>query len=185
MIVKPLGRLSVDPNTFVGATISISEVALSVLFAVHPRAIIFTSVYPCHAAMTFFLVFPEFSNIDSAVSVAEHTSAMHLVSKPVSFVDATICPRVLAFAVDVVLVELSDKAGSIAPVEVTLAVFPSIGVLAFVLGAIKPGLNAPSMLFVFTPHALVLSAIEVQVLSLAISFVVLPFADIHITVGMN
>ena len=61
----------------------------------------------------------------------------------------------------------------------------SINVITFVACTIKPGLNPTSMLLIILPGALIHGTIVMYVLSVAICFVLAPFTDVDVAIGVD
>ena len=61
----------------------------------------------------------------------------------------------------------------------------SINVITFVACTIKPGLNPTSMLLIILPGALIHGTIVMYVLTVAICFVLAPFTDVDVAIGVD
>ena len=86
--------------------------------------------------MTLLLVSPKLSFVDSSITVLESAGAVHFIRKPISIVLSTIGPRVLTFAVNVIIRELPRVTGPVLPLELSVTNFLAIHVLSFVASAV-------------------------------------------------
>ena len=110
---------------------------------------------------------------------------MHFIRQPISIVLSTIGPRVLTFAVNVVVCELPRVTGPVLPLELSVTDFCAIHVLTFVASAVEPRFHAPSVLLVIQPVPLVHRPIVVLVATVAIRLIVSPLTRVNVAICMD
>ena len=96
---------------------------------------------------------------------------MHLVLEPLPIIVLPIRPVVLASAADLVTNELTLIVALVGKGQLSLPIFPSISILAFVLGSIWPHLDSKSLLLVINPVPVVVSSIRVGIGTLSVGFI--------------
>jgi hypothetical protein len=110
---------------------------------------------------------------------------MHFVDLPVAFVFSTVAPKIDSFAVDVIIVELTDKHAVVRPFKRACSVLLPVLESALVARAIRPTLYAIAVLLVLVPLTSVLGSVHVDVGSFAMRLVVKPLAFIDVTVCVD
>ena len=110
---------------------------------------------------------------------------MHLIVDPAAFVRLGVVPEVSTLPLDLVHLKISLVHRSIRKSQLAFAILLSIGVVAFVYGAVRPCFHTVAVLLVLCPLANVLGAVGVGVDAVAAGFVVEPLALINVTVRVK
>ena len=136
--------------------------AVSVLLAVLPAAVVDATIRPDHLTHTLHLVAFKLALILVAAGPSQDTGALQLVVNPMTGILSPVGPVVLALAFDIVFDELAIVSSAISPSEMTAAVH-----------------------LVIDPHADVDIAVSADQATSAIGFVVAPPAFVYATVRPN
>ena len=135
--------------------------------------------------MALFTIVGKLTLIRASIGPPEDSTSMHFIAKPFTIIIPPVRPSVLAMALDVVLSELSDVAGSIMPVEVPMAMLCAIDVGALIACLVRPRLDSLPVLLVFLPAAFVDGTVVVHVLAVTVGFVVEPLALVDVSIRMD
>ena len=151
------------------------------LLAVEPPAFILPTICPGVDSVAFFDTSRELPIVLNSIRVAVETVTSHMVVVPLAEVFFSVWPAVPAYALDDSIVPLPFVDCSICIGVLTLSVFVSHGVFAFILGTTSKGLDTVSMLVVVPPCTLVLSTVCSCINPEPISFVINPHPFINVT----
>jgi hypothetical protein len=146
---------SILPASFIALAIRPGKRSCAMLLITHITALIATTIWPC-----------------------EDSASMHLVVFPSANITASINPLVRARSFDVVLVEVSVVVGSIFPDKLALSGFHSIPHAALKHGAIRPLLDAMSMLTVLEPFTVIARTVLMNKKPLAMDHIIFPMPHI-------
>jgi hypothetical protein len=108
------------------------------LFSFEPRTFIDATITPFEPALTIAHVIAKEAIISLPVFPHDETSSMHLVGLPFTLVGLAIGPDVLSEALYLILDEIPGVYASICKIQGTMTVLLAFSVHAFVLGAIRP-----------------------------------------------
>jgi len=182
ILVKPALNFSLSPLAFLFDAFSTREVTIAMLFSIQPLTIKDASIGPCQHTMSFFPVIGELACIYSTVFPLKYSGAVHLISRPVTIETAAIAPGVLALSRNIILLEFTNIARTIMPVELTKTVLSSVDVGTFIPGFIRPCLYSMSVLLIIFPLAFIDRSVKMQVLASSIGFIITPLAYVNISI---
>jgi len=110
---------------------------------------------------------------------------MHFITLPVTFISFTIGPYVPSEPLDFIDFKITLIDAAVCKVQTTLSMLLALFVLPFVPGTVRPRLYSSPLLLVFHPISRVRRSVCMQILPVAMSFVVAPEAIIDITISMR
>ena len=184
-MVDPLSPLALLPNTQSHLSIGRCVLAVAMLLAILPVALVLAAIWPEEHPVALLFVIAVLAFVLSAVGPGEHAASVHFVVEPGADEHAAVGPVVLALTLDVVVLEVTVVCASVSPGESALAVLLAMHVDAIVFGTVGPCFNTLSVLLVVMPVTLVLSPVEMAVSSVAVGLVIEPHAVIDIAVSVN
>lgn len=106
LLIYPFDSLTIFPHAISYFSFSIVVDSDSLLFSIHPCAVILTTVWPSEYSMTLFFIIEVLSLVPPSISPGEQATAMHLIAYPVSSEFSAICPLILAITMDVIIEEV-------------------------------------------------------------------------------
>lgn len=121
----------------------------------------------------------------ATIRVGEHSLAVHLVREPGTQIFTTITPSVTAVSLDIIVFEVTEVVGAVAPGELSLPLLAPFDILTLVASSIAPCFDTLTVLLIILPLALINRTVEVQIFSFPVGFVVSPFSNIDVTIGMD
>lgn len=121
----------------------------------------------------------------ATIRVGEYSLAVHLVCEPGTQIFTTITPSVTAVSLDIIVFEVTEVVGAVAPGELSLPLLAPFDILTLVASSIAPCFDTLTVLLIILPLALINRTVEVQIFSFPVGFVVSPFSNIDVTIGMD
>ena len=155
------------------------------LLAVHPLAIINSSILPFEDALTLSLIVDEVTLILLAISPFKHAAPVHFILVPVSVVGFAVRPDVLATARNLVLEESSRVNAAVGERQCAFSILFSDLVATIIPRAVRPRFNTLSMLLIIEPIANIRSSICMTIGSAAMCLVVEPITFVYVSICMD
>lgn len=168
------------PNACLHGVILV-QLALAVLLPILPVSHLLAPVRLGELAEPVFLFIFLLTLVATSIGPGEDSVPLYPVVDPVTLEDPPVLPSLLPKSMNVVVLELSFLFTPVSPGEDTPATFESIFLVAFLLSAVIPILNAFPMLFVVAPEANAgVIVIFVLLLAETMCFVVKPLPHLFI-----
>ena len=202
--------LTVDLAVFELALKHVSSLRRELAFAIRsigfPKTYVLIAILPDHRTLSLLVAFVELAHVFIAIGILRNTSACALAINIVAFVnvavlelidtttilhvilpltDIYIARRIFkgALALTDVVHPLSLIRGTIAPVEITLAILLVIFPVSFVIGTVGKGVHTLSRTLVHVPVPVVFVAIEIIHDTVTMLIVAEPEALVAVVVG--
>ena len=118
------------------------------------------------------LILDVMSLVALPIGPAQDSVTIHLVLSPRAIVLTPILPVIGPIALNVVVFKVSFVSVTVRPCEFTMAHLHALFVVPFELGAIGPTFNAPAVLCVILPIAAIQGAVLVEIVAVAMGFVI-------------
>ena len=163
----------------------LSQCTLAMLLTINPAASVDVSIWPKEGTMAMLLVLDVVSLVALPIGPAQDSVAIHLVSPPHSDILTPILPLIAPFALNVVVFKVSLIAITVGPCEGAETHLYALFVVPFELGTVWPALNTPAILCVILPVTAIQGAILVEIVAVAMGFVIQPFSLVNVAVSMK
>jgi len=151
IVIEPALASSIDPDTFSFNSVLVEIVANARLFTSIPAAFVLAAILPNESAFAMTLIFLELTLILLTVRPDKMSISMHFIVKPLACVLFLVAPNVDAFALDLIHLELTLVHRSIGESELAAPIFLALVIFSFIYSAIRPCLQAKSVLFIVAP----------------------------------
>ena len=163
----------------------LGQCSLTMLLTINPTASIDVSIRPEKGTMTMLLILDVVSLVALPIGPAQDSVTIHLVRPPHADVLTAILPIIGPLALNVVVFKVSLVAVTVGPCEDAIAHLHALFVVPFELGTIGPTFDTPAVLCVILPVAAIQRAILVEIVAVAMGFVIQPLALVNVTISMK